>query len=319
VDGAWGGTSLALDSSDRPHISYYYGWIGPDSILKYARWDGDAWQIETVDLTGTRDGQIACSSLALDDSDYPHIAYYDVNNTDLKYARWGGDTWQIETVDSVGDVGGYASLELDSSGDPHISYYDGSNGDLKYAYWEGGPGVEGAELSVGVGDGGVLVGWTITGDIPASFSVLRSVGDNDSEAVSGALPGEATRWLDDDVGAGVAYRYWLEVTEDDGTVSRFGPSEAVAYRGSARQIVLDVYPSPASASLSVEFTLLEAGRVTVALYDLSGRRVTTVYDGETTAGRHDTSYDASLLPPGVYLARLTTDSGSLTRRVVVAR
>jgi len=312
------GASLALDSFGRPHISYC-DWNSEN--VKYARWDGSSWQIETVPSAGDVG---LYTSLALDSSGYPRISYCDWTNENLEYARWNGSSWRIETVDSAGDEGEYNSLALDSSGYPRISYSDRGNSDLKYAHWEythweGGPGVEGAEVFANVGDEGVLVGWEITGDAPASFTVLRSAGEGEPVGVSGALPGEAARWLDADVESGVEYRYWLEAVEEDGTVSRFGPTERVSIPEPARELALAVYPSPASGSFSVDYTLPVDGRVVIALYDLSGRRIATVLDGETTAGRHDVSYDASLLPPGVYLACLATDSGTLTRRVVVAR
>jgi hypothetical protein len=311
-------TSLALDSSDYPHISYYD--VTYES-LKYARWDGDEWQLETVDSSGSV-GEY--NSLAMDSSKFPHISYFDRFNSALKYAHWDGDEWQVETVDSDGNVGDNSSLALDSSDCPHISYSDSTNGDLKYAWYESGPGVEGAELSANVNDEGVLVGWEIVGDTPASLRILRSAGEGEPVAVSGPLPGEALRWLDtnayDASDKGLKpLAYWLETTDADGTVSRFGPSEAVTFPGSARGLALSVYPSPAADTLTVAFTLPSEGRVTVALYDLSGRRVATVYDGQTAAGRHELSGDVSALTPGVYLARLSTDAGTLTRRVVVAR
>jgi len=124
-------TSLALDSSGYPHISYY---DQTNADLKYASWNGSTWQIETVDSAGIEGWW---TSLALDSSDRPHISYYDNTNEDLKYASWNGSSWQIETVDSAGRVGWWTSLALDSSGRPHISYFDETNSDLKYASWNG--------------------------------------------------------------------------------------------------------------------------------------------------------------------------------------
>jgi hypothetical protein len=123
-------TSLALDSSGNPHISYYDITNGD---LKYAKWNGSTWSIQTVDSAGNVGEYF--TSLALDSNGYPSISYNDATNGDLKYAKWNGSTWSIQTVDEAGVVG--ASLALDSSGNPHISYYDGTNGDLKYAVGQG--------------------------------------------------------------------------------------------------------------------------------------------------------------------------------------
>ncbi len=74
-------TSIALDSSDHPHISYFN--ITTDD-LKYAKWNGSAWSIETVDSAGIVGHY---SSIAVDGNGYPHISYEDVTFDDLKYAR----------------------------------------------------------------------------------------------------------------------------------------------------------------------------------------------------------------------------------------
>jgi hypothetical protein len=124
-------SSLALDSQEYPRISYYDLNNGD---LKYARWNGSTWLLETVDSIGDV-GRF--TSLALDASGYPHISYYDLTNHDLKYAYWDGSQWNIETVDSSGDVGNTTSLTLDGSGYPHISYYDVTSGRLKYATTSG--------------------------------------------------------------------------------------------------------------------------------------------------------------------------------------
>jgi hypothetical protein len=122
--------SIALDSGDRPHISYV-----EDLDLKYAKWTGSAWSIETLetDLASL----FGDTSIAVDSSDRPHICYYNGVNRDLKYARWTGSAWSVETVDADGEVGECASIALDSNNRPHISYYDATNDDLKYARWTG--------------------------------------------------------------------------------------------------------------------------------------------------------------------------------------
>ena len=89
-------TSLALDSSGNPRISYH-----GDNDLKYAWYDG-TWHTETIDSTGTYAVGLY-TSLALDSGGNPHISYYDSTNDDLKYA-WYDGTWHIETVDSTGDI-----------------------------------------------------------------------------------------------------------------------------------------------------------------------------------------------------------------------
>jgi len=75
-------SSLELDSLENPCISYMQGGIG----LRYARFNGTDWVLETVDNSSVMCGTF--SSLAFDSNWQPHIAYQDAQSgtMNLKYA-----------------------------------------------------------------------------------------------------------------------------------------------------------------------------------------------------------------------------------------
>lgn len=81
------GSSLAFDSLNHPHISYY----DQDNYdLKYAYLDGIEWHIQTIEGNGIISGDI--SSIAIDSYDRPSIAFRGYEPPDghydqLRYAR----------------------------------------------------------------------------------------------------------------------------------------------------------------------------------------------------------------------------------------
>jgi hypothetical protein len=133
-------TSIAIDSHDNPHISYYYhDYDTRDRRLKYARYDGSRWRVETVDNSR---GAGSHTSLALDAADRPHISYTEDITTCLKYAYFDGSRWRI-TVVVPENADHSTSLALDGVGRPHISFCEELLGlpvvigHLKYAYYDG--------------------------------------------------------------------------------------------------------------------------------------------------------------------------------------
>ena len=130
-------TSIAIDSNDAVHISYY---DATNTGLKYATCSSGCtttsnWNIVSVDTTGNVGWW---TSIAINSNNAVHISYYDSTNDDLKYATctssWSSpSSWSKVTVDSSGDVGKYSSVAIDSNDAVHISYRDSTNDDLKYA------------------------------------------------------------------------------------------------------------------------------------------------------------------------------------------
>jgi hypothetical protein len=113
-------TSIALDSNDYPHISYQEWRAHTTGDLKYARWTGSAWSIETVDSTVNVN---KCTSLALDPEDKPLISYYDDTNENLKCASTPNEyftTVNITPFDSDSD-GQNDAVEVQMNADTSYS------------------------------------------------------------------------------------------------------------------------------------------------------------------------------------------------------
>ena len=73
-------TSIAVDGSGYPHVSYF---DATNESLKYAKWTGSNWSIGTVDT----DGRVGLySSIALDSKGDPHISYSDSINQERCYS-----------------------------------------------------------------------------------------------------------------------------------------------------------------------------------------------------------------------------------------
>lgn len=94
----------------------------------------------------------------------------------------------------------------------------------------------------------------------------------------------------------------------------------------ARGLVRDklvIGPNPVRGTLSIRFTLAEAGPVHIELFDLLGRRRAEIAAGYFAAGMHALPWNALTgdgvsLPPGMYMVRLTDSHGTRSTRFVFA-
>ena len=73
-------------------------------------------------------------------------------------------------------------------------------------------------------------------------------------------------------------------------------------------------PNPACGTVTVNFTLPEDCRVNLGLFDLHGRRISTITEAYYSAGSH--SIQSSPLPSGTYICRMVAGAHVSTRRLV---
>lgn len=75
------------------------------------------------------------------------------------------------------------------------------------------------------------------------------------------------------------------------------------------------YPNPFNPRTRISFTIAKAQKVELNIYDLLGRKVKALVSRKYLAGTHTVNFDAGDLPSGIYIYRLITDSGSLSKKL----
>lgn len=84
------------------------------------------------------------------------------------------------------------------------------------------------------------------------------------------------------------------------------------------------YPNPFNPSTKIEFSVLEAGDVQLAIYNLQGQEIRTLISGPLEAGRHAIRWNGrdntgKLAPSGVYLYKLRVNGFEETRKMTLMK
>jgi hypothetical protein len=79
------------------------------------------------------------------------------------------------------------------------------------------------------------------------------------------------------------------------------------------------FPSPAGPIARLRFAVPRRAAVTVRLYDVAGREILTLAEGEVDPGYHTVVLEGNGLPGGVYFCRMVTRGFVETRRLVLVK
>lgn len=79
------------------------------------------------------------------------------------------------------------------------------------------------------------------------------------------------------------------------------------------------YPNPFNPSTTIRFSLPNRSHITLKIFDVLGREVTTLVDRELSAGEHSVVFDFSNLSSGVYIYRLQAARFVQQKKMAVIR
>ncbi len=79
------------------------------------------------------------------------------------------------------------------------------------------------------------------------------------------------------------------------------------------------YPNPFNPVTNVQFTIADARFVSIIVFDILGKQITTILKTTMNPGRYTVQWDAADLPSGVYFYRLQAGQFSETKKLVLMK
>ncbi len=120
-----------------------------------------------------------------------------------------------------------------------------------------------------------------------------------------------------DLNAEVVY-YRIKQVNFDGSVVY--SSQVKIGQGMMEPFILEQnYPNPFNPRTSIVVDILEDTDVDITVYNLEGKEITKLFKGFLTSGNHKFSFDASELPSGIYLYKVSTSTYSDTKKMILTK
>jgi hypothetical protein len=133
-------------------------------------------------------------------------------------------------------------------------------------------------------------------------------------------------YVDHNVVEGNTYYYWLEALDTNANPFIFG-SVSVVYNPAANEentlipIIEDAvnFPNPFNPDTTISFTLNQAAKAEIKVYNTKGQFIRTLSNGHFPAGSNEIVFKADDLSSGVYFYSIQTESNLIWRTMVLVK
>jgi spore coat protein A len=82
---------------------------------------------------------------------------------------------------------------------------------------------------------------------------------------------------------------------------------------------LNVYPNPFASNTTIYFEVAAKSKVSIKIYNMEGREINTLFEGENSPGVYNLSFEGNHLAAGVYICRMQINSQVLQRKLIIQR
>ena len=146
---------------------------------------------------------------------------------------------------------------------------------------------------------------------PGQYYYRAFIGDYDSTIVNMSIF-EFEKLADDD--GGTSFTEWKNWGGEFRTAEKEYTS-AVPNEFA----VLEIYPNPFNASTALSYQLLAVSYVNLTVYDVTGREVAKLVDGELAPGIHHSVWHAEGFASGIYFARLEAGEFRQVKKMLLVK
>lgn len=236
-----------------------------------------------------------------------------------------GSTPTLGTNDNI-QANGDVDVRVNNDGTATIFVMSTNNGIGSYTTSQAPLPVELAGFEADRSGENIVLRWqTLSETNNAGFDIERSI-DGNAFAKVGFESGQGTttettsyQFVDARLPYGVSeVSYRLRQVDVDGDQT-LSDARRVTLTPTEVSLIGSVPNPVASNQAEIRYELPEAMNVRLSVYDLLGRQIATLVDGEQIAKQHRVAFDASSLASGTYLIRLETDRGATTSKMTIAR
>ena len=112
-----------------------------------------------------------------------------------------------------------------------------------------------------------------------------------------------------------------QMLSDEYVLGKQIPTE-INYKGSLKVDSYDLaqnYPNPFNPSTTIKYQIPNAGNVTLKVYDILGREVTTLVDEFKNEGRYEVNFNAGKLASGVYIYTIKSNDFTASKKLMLVK
>ncbi|HMS34678.1 MAG TPA: T9SS type A sorting domain-containing protein [Ignavibacteria bacterium] len=149
--------------------------------------------------------------------------------------------------------------------------------------------------------------------VNGSYSKVGSVAGN------GTVPSTSNYFFTDRNLSSGNYSYRLKQIDFNGNFEYFNLNNEVNVGIPSKFELSQNYPNPFNPSTTINFDIPSDGKVSIKLFDMSGKEVAVLVNEVKTAGYYSVNFNASSLSSGIYFYNITADNFTSTKKMTLIK